>query len=229
MCSLGRQPKRSEAKVEHLRKLQLPVKDTGGDAHARAPRGFSLIEVILAISLFSILLIGIAIIFGSVLNSSRRISETDQTLNTVGALQDGLQRREFSTVYQWTQDQTDLFLYSFRASTNLPVPEGSDHQQSAVAANGESTGGLDYVLHPTLRPEGDPLLAREVAALEGGLYRVSLSVMTNNLGGTNLPDVGTFTNAYLSVLATVDRVPSRSLDATAKKERILQIPVVINR
>jgi len=195
----------------------------------RDPRAFSLVEVTIALGVFAILLIGTAVILGSMLTSARRIVETDHALSSVGALNEWLRQREFSTVYRWTKDETELFLYSFRATTNLPSAEGSDHLFAVPASPNALSAGRDYLLHVALRPAGDPKMAAEIGSIEGRLYSVTLKPATNNPAGTILPAFESHTNAYLALTAIVQEVLSRSPDDTAKKQEVMRFPVIINQ
>lgn len=190
---------------------------------------FSLVEVVLALGIVSMLLAATMVILGAITLSSRQVIGTDNAMNALSTVGEWFQEREFGTVYRWARDETDLYLYAFRSLPSNPVPEGGDFLSAEIAPGDARAAGLNYVLYTALRPADDPKLAGELAALEGRLYRLRLEVGSTNPGGATLPAGTDYTRGYLALNVNVTEIPGGKAGMAADPVSVVRFPVIINR
>lgn len=104
-----------------------------------ARRGFSLIEVVLAVGIVAFAMVAILGLFGSSLQSTQQVDNQDEALGIVRALPAYLQSQSFQTVYGWVQTPSTMpALYGY---TLLPSPlqSGTDSAQQTVIHSGTDT------------------------------------------------------------------------------------------
>ncbi len=190
--------------------------------------GFSLVEVCIALGVLALFMTGLMVILGAISSSSRQVIGMDHAVNALSTLGERLQEKKFSTVYNWVKEETPLYLYAYRAAPSLATPEGDDSLSAPIAGGEATTAGLAYILRTVLRPEDDPHLDAELAAIEGRLYRVRLKVDPANPGGDTLP-TGDYLRGYLVLSVNVTELTGPKISSPEAPISVVHFPAIINR
>jgi len=163
-------------------------------------RAFTLVEVVLAIGIFSFAGIGMVAVLYNILTNTASIAARDDALRLNGALEDVLQSQSFTNVFQWYQSQMPVYAYTFLASaptgtTNSPTP--------APTGSSASAGSTNNILVPSIRAAGDSHLSGELAMVQGPVYLVTFQLSPANplSETTNMPSSAAgYTNADVMAL-----------------------------
>jgi uncharacterized protein (TIGR02598 family) len=79
-------------------------------------RGFSLIEVVLAVGVVAFAIISVLALFGQSLQSARQVTDEDEALGIARALPAFLQAEGFNTVYGWLSSNSTPTIYGYNIS-----------------------------------------------------------------------------------------------------------------
>lgn len=139
------------------------------------PSAFTLTEVIIAVGIFTVVAVANFALFDLVLKDIRNVTNRDEAIRGASAFQDTLRQAGFQTAFDWLKKDQELYAYHYRAHLTTKRPDGSPQPYT-----GTGLVGSDYRVVPALRPKSDPLLAADVAAKVGGLYRVRLALSKSN-------------------------------------------------
>ncbi len=204
--------------------LEGPVAGVGIPRGVASPRAsFSLVEVVLAVGVFSFAVLALFGLLGPVLNSVSEFVEDGQSTALMGKIDAFLQEHEFDEVYRWVSEGRRKTLLAY---TYQPDPNG-DEVFDVVR---ETTfGGLDA----------------EVASSRGGLFKVILSAggvygpgqSGGDAPGLPLPaEVVSYREGYLALEVQVYALPppdpndvlDRGADVS-DLELALVYPTAVNR
>ncbi len=164
------------------------------------PPGFSLIEVVLAIGIVSIVLIAIIGLFSNVLKTSDANIGRRELAEAIDSLRRTLQTTGFTNAYAWARNTNTLLYVTYRAD-----PAGNP------ATNGANAASLWIDPNNPPRP-----LADYDAARSGRWVRARLGVSPSNPGGTNLPqNPSDWPRALVVSSVTLDTISSTNTDDPA--------------
>jgi prepilin-type N-terminal cleavage/methylation domain-containing protein len=152
------------------------------------PRGFTLLETVIAIGVLAVLLTGFMVVFTpaaegirkslNLQQADRMASSLEQELVTLRGTEAGNYKTGFNKAFDWIRRSnptsklsTDaLLVYQYRGDvTNLRT---ADRTPTPVTALAGKSPGKDYVVVPMCRLRSDTLLASDLAAVEGAVYLV---------------------------------------------------------
>lgn len=170
-------------------------------------KAFSLVEVVLAIGVFSVAMVANMAVIGVIFNGVRSVSDRDMAVGLTSTLEDTLQSTTLSSVYGWVTGGNTVPLYAYNYRGQITATSGSD----PIPVTDSST--ISYTLVPALRTYTDTRLATELAVREGPLYRVILNVSNANpVSGANLPsDSSSYTETVLAVNAAFYAVANTTM------------------
>jgi prepilin-type N-terminal cleavage/methylation domain-containing protein len=160
------------------------------------PRGFSLIETVIAIGVLAVLLTGFMIVFAPAAAGIRRaisIQEADRLASTVE--QELVTYRSgdpgntgFEKAFQWIKESnsanTALMVYQYRGSLSAKRPDGTPDPVTDAA---DKVAGRDYAVKTMLRRKNDPEFIKDLPAVEGGVYLVKCTQLVYNNQGELIP------------------------------------------
>ena len=175
--------------------------------NSRRPRGFTLMETVIAIGVLSVLLTGFLIVFIPAADGIKRSISSQEADRLVAALEQelvntrtgetppplddaatgfekALWRIRFSTGpipdNKDTVGQTEnaLLVYQYRGNPADLSPDGSP--EPVTDATGKKAG-QDYTLVPMMRRKSSPRFLEELPAVEGSVYLVKCVQMVNRL------------------------------------------------
>ncbi len=176
-------------------------------------RGFSLVEVVLAIGIVSFALLTLLGLFGGSMQSANQNTERRELAEAIDGLRRTFQTTNFATSYDWVRTQKKLLYVSYRADEN-----------GNPDANASGTAAL--WLDPNAPPK--PLSDYE-AARTGRWVRASLRVSPSNPAGTNLPATASgYPQAVVFGLITLDALATPSVSAPTNSS-ILEATLAIPR
>lgn len=172
-------------------------------------RAFTLIEVVLAVGIFSIAAVSGIAMFAGLIKNAGYIRERDNAIRLSGALDDVLLSQNMDKITEWLDNNTPLFAYTFlaNASNSMQPAAGTDY----------SSGSGSVRLVPSLRPLGDAALTNELRAIQGSMYRVVLSRSKADLSQLN-PSA-----AYIVVLAQFYPYPSANPQQTIELAKLMPV------
>lgn len=161
-------------------------------------RGFSLVEVVLAIGIVSFALLAVMGIFGGLMKSSDENTQRREIAEAVDSLRRELRQSDFETAYQWVREGKTLYYLAYHAGdSNIPDP------------NSPHVAGKWFESPPVTN------LALMEAARSGRWVRAQLKVSPSNPGGTNLPGISSnYSRASVLALVLLDSVSSPNQTAT---------------
>lgn len=164
-------------------------------------RAFTLVEVVLALGVFAILIVGCIALLSLSSNSLRDVVTRDEAVHLTSALKQHLNQLSFDTTYKMVYDKSAVYVCTYRAqpqgTTNA---DGTPIRYSGSARN----SGEGYVVVPTVREAQDLLLkSNDLPSREGRIFRVKLSPSsTNPVPAASLPSTAaTYTESILTVQA----------------------------
>ncbi len=160
------------------------------------PRGFSLIETVIAIGVLAVLLTGFMIVFApaaagirraiSIQEADRLASTLEQELVTYRRQTDG--NNGFEKAFKWIRESnaagTALMVYQYRGSLSgsradrTPDPEPNAKGKLA---------GKDFAITSILRRKDDAEFLADLGAVEGGVYLVKCTQLVYNEKGELIP------------------------------------------
>jgi prepilin-type N-terminal cleavage/methylation domain-containing protein len=172
----------------------------------RRPRGFTLMETVIAIGVLSVLLTGFLIVFIPAADGIKRSITSQEADRLVAALEQelvntragetppdvdaatgfekALWRIRFSTgpivdnkdTFAASQIENALLVYQYRGNPSVLRPDGSP--EPVVATTGKKAG-QDYSLVPMMRRKSSDRFLEELPAVEGSVYLVKCVQMVN--------------------------------------------------
>lgn len=171
-------------------------------------KGFSLVEVVIAIGIVAILLTTFMAVFGpaqqnivralGVADVSRLTStlENEMTYLRKGESEDSAFEKAFEWVKDSHSESSAVIVYQYQAS---PKSTNDDGTLEAVKAVKGSTPGVDYITQTIARKIGSPFINSELApgVVVGSVYAVRMTqlVEDSSNGGLELGDKGKVVNA----------------------------------
>ena len=168
-------------------RLPAPSLRTG---RVRSRRGFTLVEVVLALGVFAILIVGCIGLLSLSSSTLRDVVTRDEAIHLTSALKQHLNQLSFDAAYKLVgnpnnPNPNDLYICSFRAQAQGTTnPDGTPLGYSGTARS----AGEAYVVLPTVREAQDALLkSNDLPAREGRIFRVKLSLSASNPVITQLP------------------------------------------
>lgn len=162
-----------------------------------SPRGFTLLETVIAIGVLAVLLTGFMVVFTPAAEGIRKSINIQQADRMTSALEHELVALHgppevtkygtgFNKAFDWIQksnvaapkDALLVYQYrgkvsSLRSDDNTPTPE---------PVVKDKLPGQDYVVVPMARRKSDPKLAEDLAAVEGAVYLVKCNQLIFNKG-----------------------------------------------
>jgi len=135
-------------------------------------RAFTLIEVIIAIGLVATVMVTLVTLAGYIYGISREIRAKQEALRLMGAVESYVASADFDTVYGWAAAGEDLVAYRYWGDpVATPRLDGTPVPYA---------GAPDGQLVVSARPDDDPLLADDLAQIDGYLFRFQLSLSEEN-------------------------------------------------
>ena len=159
------------------------------------PRGFTLLETVIAIGVLAVLLTGFIVVFTpaadgirkslNLQQADRMASAVEQELVTLrGSTETTNYKTGFNKSFDWikkSNSSTDAFLvYQYRGA--ISNPRANDGTPTPVVSLTGMQPGIDYVVVPMCRRVGDTLFAADLAAIEGGVYLVKCTQLRFSRG-----------------------------------------------
>jgi prepilin-type N-terminal cleavage/methylation domain-containing protein len=167
---------------------------------ARKDRAFTLVEVVLALGVFAILIIGCIALLSLSSNSLRDVVTRDEAIHLTTALKQHLNHLSFAASYKLVRDKSVLYVCTYRAKSSGTQTDGTP---TGYTGNGRNAGEA-YVVVPTVRDAQDALLkSNDLPSREGRIFRVKLSPSLSNptLESTLPADADTYTESVITVKA----------------------------
>jgi prepilin-type N-terminal cleavage/methylation domain-containing protein len=167
----------------------------------RRPRGFTLLETVIAIGVLAVLLGAFLVVFGpATANIRRSISaqEADRLasafVNELGNLRpnqkwDNGFDKAFTLLQETATAGKTMFVYQYRADPSKP-PRTTDGTMEPYP-NTTGMAGKDYVIQAVMRQRDDPLFAQDLAAVEGRVFAVKATQLINDQGTFKAGTIGT--------------------------------------
>lgn len=166
--------------------------------------GFTLLETVIAIGVFSVLLTGFIIVFAPAIDGIRKSINSQHADRLVSTLETELMTLRpgesggagfntgFDKSFDWIRKSNTvanaLVAYQYRGKLDTlrpddktPVPEPS--VQGKIL-------GKDYIIVPTVRRKSDPKFIEDLAAIEGSVYLVKCTQMVFEATGMKLGAAG---------------------------------------
>lgn len=172
-----------------MKRKALPIFPARRDV--RTPRGFSLVEVVLAIGIVSFAMLVIIGLFGGVMKSSSENNERRELAEAIDSLRRTFQTGNFTTTYDAVRNGGKWLYVTYRADT-AGDPKADGTNIAAIWTD----------------PATNSRINEYDAARTGRWVRATLRVSPSNPGGTSLPaNAADYAHAGLWALATLDTVP----------------------
>lgn len=157
------------------------------------PRGFTLIETVIAIGVLAVLLTGFVIVFAPAAAGIKRsinIQEADRLASTLE--QELVTSREnppipgFSKAFEWIKESNTadnaLLVYQYRGSLSNTRTDGTPEP---VRDASNKVPGVDYAVLSMVRRKGDSNFLDDLAAVVGGVYVVKCTQLVFTGGELN--------------------------------------------
>lgn len=180
----------------------------------RSDKAFTLIEVVLAIAVFTLAAVTGLALFGGLVKNSGYIRQRDNAIRLNGALDDVLRNQSIDQIFSWlgsgsagATNSIPVYAYTYMASATQNSPDGLP---LPLTAPDLSKGTADVRLVPSLRSGTDSRLALELPAVQGGLYRVQLTVSNINNSSTLPSDYTSYQQGSLAIYAQFYLISSTS-------------------
>jgi prepilin-type N-terminal cleavage/methylation domain-containing protein len=221
------------------------------------PRGFTLLETVIAIGVLAVLLSGFMVVFTpaaegirksiNVQQADRLASAVEQELVTLrGATQASDYKTGFNKSYEWIKESntvgTALLVYQYRGELNGNAR--SDGTPEPVASIKNKVPGKDYVVVPMVRQRNDTQnLRNDLDAVEGPVFLVKCTQLIFDGGelkpgtagqikdpkGTDPSTSGDdYPEAVIAFSAEFHLMPSRSADYFSGNGFTQKFPTVKN-
>ena len=166
------------------------------------PRGFTLLETVIAIGVLAVLLTGFMVVFAPAaagIRKSINVQELDRLSSTLE--QELVNKRPQETTYNTGFDKSfdwikksntatnAIFVYQYRG--DLKAAFRPDNTPTPLADVKGKVVGKDYVVVPMARRNGDTLFTDDLKAVEGGVYLVKCTQLVFNGSSLGLGTPGT--------------------------------------
>lgn len=160
------------------------------------PRGFTLLETVIAIGVLAVLLTGFLVVFTPAADGIRKSINTEHADRLASALEQELVNvrpgqtsttitNGFSKAFEWIKNSnsaTEAFLvYQYRGKISSFRNDGTPEPEPALA---DKLPGRDYIVVPMARRTTDAKLSADLTAIEGAVYVVKCTQLRYN--GTSL-------------------------------------------
>ncbi len=192
-------------------------------SRSRSRRAFTLVEVVLAIGVFSVAGISSVALFSTIINSASTVTARDNAIRLNGALEGVLQNQTFTQVYQWYQQGTPVYAYTYLAQP----PDGTTNAPAVAAVGSDPTAGVATVrLTPSIHALTDTTMASELGTLQGHVYRVVFTLSpANPIQGTLPSNAAAYTNAAVLALTAKFYVVTQPKAGTQPDPSKVEAPV----
>jgi hypothetical protein len=190
--------------------------------------GFTLLETVIAIGVLAVLLTGFMVVFApaadgirksiNVQQADRMASALEQELVTPRVGEVPLSKTGFDKAFEWIRKSntaTDaLFAYQYRGKVSSLRKDGTPEPERLFDGK---TPGEDYVVVPMIRRRSDTNLAKDLEAIEGGLYLVKCTQLVFNAGQLKTGTPGTIIDPKgTAAAATPDAYPEAVIAFTGE-------------
>jgi prepilin-type N-terminal cleavage/methylation domain-containing protein len=179
--------------------------------NSRRVRAFTLIEVVLAVAVFTIAAIAGLAMFGSLVKNAGYVRNRDNAIRLNGALEDVIKNEDLDQILQWYKNQGNVRVYAYTylasALDGKPVTPSSDSW---------SAGSSSVYLMPSVRDSQDTELNTELAAKYGPLFRIKFKISSANPVGQDVIDaldpnnLAAYNEATLVVFVQFYQVPANN-------------------
>ncbi len=182
---------------------------------ARRPRnvsGFSLVEVVLALSVAVTILLPLIALISSASNGASSVLKKDQLRKLEGAVAHKLDTTEFGEVYRWVREQQPLFVYSYQANEELRA----DGSSQATEWDNQSTGTHIQTIARSI--DDAVAMNDDLPSIDGPLFRVDFKLSERNFEETlpessnKYPESSLAVNAVYSAVLSQDRYLDSGFD-----------------
>lgn len=157
--------------------------------HSPRKAGFTLAEILLAMMVFAIAITTILGLLARSIETADSILIKDEAISLSSAVDEFMAQLPFYdpneplSSYTLVRDQTALFAYKFRANQIT----GNPLTPHPIIAQGEVMG-VNYLVVPKVREEGNTELTDEIEALDGRMFLVKIQPSEANPFGKDLKD-----------------------------------------
>lgn len=171
-------------------------------SHPR-PRGFTLLETVIAIGVLAVLLTGFMVVFAPAAEGIRKsinVQQADRLASTVESelvtLREGDAvgdiKTGFDKSYEWIKSSDKaanaLMVYQYRGEIGgTPRPDGTPKPQETLKGN---LPGKDYSVVPMVRRLSDSEFKNDLKAIEGAVYLVKCTQLIFKGGELQLGKAG---------------------------------------
>ncbi len=151
-------------------------------------KGFSLIEVVIAIGVVSFAVLSVVGLFGGIMQTAGNNTNRRELANGYGSLRYFLENQGFPRAFAWAGGGQELMYVTYRSDNNGDPSEDSD----VIAAR-------------WLNPDEDDPTSFESARV-GRWIKAKLAVSPSNPGGTSVGSLENYKSGFLLVVADIDVV-----------------------
>lgn len=155
---------------------------------AKFAKGFSLIEVVIAIGVVSFAVLSVVGLFGGIMQTAGNNTNRRELANGYGSLRYFLENKGFTKAFQWAGGGQELMYVTYRSDNKGDPSEDSD----VIAAK-------------WLDPDEDDATTFETARV-GRWIKAKLAVSPSNPGGTSVGSLEDYKSGCLFVVADIDVV-----------------------
>ncbi|MES2660495.1 MAG: type II secretion system protein [Verrucomicrobiota bacterium] len=167
------------------------------------PRGFTLLETVIAIGVLAVLLTGFMVVFApaaegirksiNVQQADRLASTLEQELVTLRGTESASLKTGFNKAYDWIkasdQAASGIMVYQYRGRVGgTPRADGTPEPEPLLK---DKLPGKDYVVVPMVRRLSDPEFRTDLTAVDGAVYLVKCTQLIFAAGELKLGTAGT--------------------------------------
>lgn len=167
------------------------------------PRGFTLLETVIAIGVLAVLLTGFMVVFApaaegirksiNVQQADRLASTLEQELVTVRGTESTKYKTGFNKAFEWIKESNQagnaLLIYQYRGKIGgTPRTDGTPEPVNSLTGK---LPGKDYMVVPMVRRKGDANFNADLEAIEGAVYLVKCTQLVFSGGELTLGTAGT--------------------------------------